>query len=150
MRTSFFSMILFLAFACGAFVSYADETPATPDKDKEQATAAPTTTTPVASDLSVADRERLETAEQKRAKWMKYLADAKNVDEMVRAKRELDSVNQEISEILAGKAAAEPTKEEQQHQFKDTSERTIIPGPIGFVLELTEWILEKCYAVFID
>jgi len=103
---------------------------------------APSSSPATDTGLSVSERERLEVAELARKKWMDYLQNAQSVNDMIQAKEELDKINLEIREIREGKPL---TKEERQHKFKNVEERKIVYGPIGIVLELTEWILRKLY-----
>jgi len=145
MKTSFLAMILAGAVLSTVPALFAAE-PSEDGADGAVLSAGSADTR--TGELSLQDRERLEAAELARAKWMEYLQNSKTVDETIRAKEELDKINREIRAILEGKdypGERSLSKEERQHKFKNVEERGILYGPIGIVLELTEWILRKLY-----
>ena len=96
--------------------------------------------------LTTAQREKLEAAELARTKWMRFLRNSQSVNDTIQAKEELDRIHEEIAAIYNGEDLSRKKDEGGgEYEFKDTSERKIVYGPLGVVLKLTEWILEKLY-----
>ena len=142
MKTSFLAMILTGALLSPVAVLCAA------DPSEGDSSLVASADSAAARELSVSERERLDAAELARRKWMEHLENSQSVDETIRAKEELDKINREIRGILEGRdldRGQTLSKEELQHKFKNVETRDILYGPIGIVLELTEWILRKLY-----
>ena len=95
---------------------------------------------------------RIKNAEAVKASLLKELENPKDVNEIVMIKDQLTQVQEEIDSLKAQQTTGNPTKQQEQQEknqdgFKDTKERKITYGPLGFVLQLTQWILEKLYII---
>jgi hypothetical protein len=92
---------------------------------------------------------RIKNAEAVKASLLKELDNPKDVNEIVIIKDQLAQVQEEIDSLQAGKTPEELPEKEQADPdgFKDTKDRTITYGPLGFVLQLTQFVLEKLYII---
>ena len=86
----------------------------------------------------------LTNARRREQKLMYHLDHAKSTDEIIRCKDELAKTHAEIIRLEKKRdAVAAPESE----GFKSVKERSYWYGPLGVVLKLTEWILEKLYMI---
>lgn len=93
----------------------------------------------------VADIEtRLAQAKKERDTWTRLLQHAQTVDDAVKAREELHHIQVNIEDLEAGKK----TQRDLDAGFKSTKERTVIYGPIGWVLVGSKWIIEKCFILY--
>lgn len=93
----------------------------------------------------VADIEtRLDQAKKERDTWTRLLQHAQTVDDAVKAREELQHIQVNIEDLEAGKK----TQRDLDAGFKSTKERTVIYGPIGWVLVGSKWIIEKCFILY--
>ena len=90
---------------------------------------------------------RLLHAETARKKWLEHLENARTVNETVRAKDELDKIQIEIEELKAGR---EVDVVDDNTKFKSVKKRKRWYGPLGAVLHMTQYILEKLYIMESD
>ena len=91
----------------------------------------------------VDNEARLEHALEVRKNLLRLLQEANNVDDAIKAREHLSVVQAEIEAIETGKKYAE-----SEDGFKSTKERTIVYGPVGFVLLLSKWIFDKSYIIY--
>jgi septal ring factor EnvC (AmiA/AmiB activator) len=88
--------------------------------------------------------KRLINAKRRERRLMYQLDHATSTDEIIRCKDELNKIRSEIADMKQNKdAMAAPEKE----GFKSVKDRNYTYGPLGAVLKLTQWILEKLYLI---
>lgn len=88
--------------------------------------------------------ERLKNAESVKSSLIKQLEHPKNVDETIRIKEHLDKLQDEIDLLKAGKDALPVVEDEG---FKSVKEKKTYYGPVGWTVEITQWILEKLWII---
>lgn len=88
--------------------------------------------------------QRLIQAKDNRRTLTRLLQTAKTVDDAVKAREHL-AKNQEVIEEIEDNKKIEV---QVSDGFKSTKERTVVYGPIGWVLVGCKWILDKLYIVY--
>ncbi len=107
-----------------------------------------TTDTEQGADVSSKSiEERIESAEAEKASLIKKLDKSESVDDTLKIKRTLSEVQKELDALNSGEMVSAVTEESDDDKdgFKNTKDRTILYGPLGVVLKITEWVLVKLY-----
>jgi uncharacterized protein DUF4349 len=89
-------------------------------------------------------KTRLEHAKQERKALNNILAHAQTVDTSVQARERLERVQRQIEELEAG----QKVQNDLDAGFESTKKRTIVYGPIGWVLVGSSWILEHLFILY--
>jgi hypothetical protein len=87
---------------------------------------------------------RLKHAKKQRETLTRLLEHAQSVDDAVNARDQLAKVQKEIENLEAGKL----NKKLMADGFKSTKKRTVVYGPIGWVLVGSKWIVDKLYIMY--
>lgn len=87
---------------------------------------------------------RLKHAKHERKTFTRLLENAKSVDDAIKAREHLEKNQILIEELEAGKKI----KDDVDDGFKSTTERTVVYGPIGWVLVGSKWVIEKLYIIY--
>jgi len=109
-----------------------------------QTAPAPTTKTRPEQKKNI--EEHLKNAETVKASLLKQLEHPKSVDETIRIKEHLDKLQNEIDLLKSGKDAPIPNNDEADG-FKNVKDKKTYYGPLGWTVEITQWILEKLWIV---
>jgi hypothetical protein len=88
--------------------------------------------------------EHLKNAEAVKSSLIKQLEHPKSVDETIMIKDHLGKLQDEIDLLKTGKDAPLPTTDEDEG-FKSVKEKKTYYGPVGWTVEVTQWILEKLW-----
>lgn len=88
--------------------------------------------------------KRLEHAKTERKTLTGIMENAKNVNDLIQAKERLELVQKQIEELESGKKV----QSDMDAGFESTKKRTVIYGPIGWVLVGSKWIVEKLYICY--
>ena len=92
--------------------------------------------------------ERLKNAESVKASLLKQLEHPKSVDEAIQIKEHLNKLQDEIDLLEAGKdSPSTELKNKDDDRFKSVKDKKTYYGPLGYVVELTQWILEKLWII---
>ena len=89
-------------------------------------------------------KQRLIHAKENRKALTRLLQTAKTVDDAIKAREHLQK-NQELIEAIEDNKKIEA---QVSDGFKSTKERTVVYGPIGWVLVGSKWIVEKLFIVY--
>ena len=98
-----------------------------------------------AQTASINIEERLKNAIVVKQTLLKQLDHPKSVNETIQIKEELDKLQLEIETLKAGKKAAAIQDDDG---FKSVKQKRVYYGPIGAVVEMTKWILEKLHIIY--
>ena len=104
-----------------------------------------TTTTQPSAPSSMNIPERLKNAVAVKQTLLKQLEHPASVNETIQIKEELDKLQIEIEQLKADKAAADIQDDDG---FKSVKKKEVYYGPIGAVVEMTKWILEKLHIIY--
>ena len=88
--------------------------------------------------------ERLKNAEAVKSSLIKQLEHPKSVDETIMIKDHLGKLQDEIDLLNAGKDAP-PLDDDKAEGFRSVKDKKTYYGPIGWTVEVTQWILEKLW-----
>ena len=102
-----------------------------------------------ADNSSLTRNERIQVADNEKAELMKQEDNAESVDSKVNLEKDVAAQDEDVYKLKSGEKSAEVTPEEKDKEdgFKSTKDRKIIYGPLGAVLQFTEWILVKLYII---
>ena len=104
------------------------------------------TTTPKEEPATDKRQQQVEQLEAKKSELQLKIKNPDSVDEEVALKSKLESTQHEINRLNAGKPIQDKSTDEEDG-FKSTKEKKKYYGPLGIVLNLTEWILVKLYII---
>ena len=95
-------------------------------------------------DIQIVDKDRVEL--------IKEVDNTENIDSKVNLEESVARDDKTVLRLKSGVKTSENPSETRDEidGFKSTEERTIVYGPVGFVLQLTEWILTKLYIMHSD
>lgn len=88
--------------------------------------------------------ERIMHTKKARKAWLRLLENAQTVDDAVKAREHLDQIQQNLEALEAGKK----TKDDIDAGFKPTKERLVVWGPIGYLMWLATWLVDKLYIIY--
>ena len=102
-----------------------------------------------ADNRSLTPNEQIQIADSEKADLMKQADNTESVDNRVNLEKDVAAQDEEVEKLNSGEKSAEVTPEEKDKKdgFKSTKDRTIVYGPLGAVLQFTEWILVKLYII---
>lgn len=88
--------------------------------------------------------KRLENAKNERDALTRIIQNAQSVNEVIDAKERLENVQKQIEELETGKKV----QADLDAGFESTKKRTVIYGPIGWVLVGSKWVVEKLFICY--
>ena len=102
-----------------------------------------------AEGLTATRHKELQAAEQSRVELMEDADNTDTINNKVDLNESVARDDEEILRLKSGRKVSEDPSESRDERdgFKSTKERTIVYGPVGFVLHLTEWLLTKLYII---
>lgn len=96
-------------------------------------------------------QQSISTLQSEKTELKKRLEHPATIDEPIEIKKRIEEIDAEINKLeLArdkGKTTDEINELPDKDGFKNTTQRKIYYGPLGVVLQFTEWILEKLYII---
>ena len=88
--------------------------------------------------------QRLAHAKRERETYDRILQHAQSLDDAVQARDNLHRAQRQIEELEAG----QKEQKDIDAGFKSTKERTVVYGPIGWVLVGSKWIIEHLFIIY--
>lgn len=88
--------------------------------------------------------KRLEHAKSERDTLNRIIQNAQTVNEVIDAKERLENVQKQIEELETG----QKVQADLDAGFESTEKRTVVYGPIGWVLIGSKWIVDKMFILY--
>ena len=104
------------------------------------------TTTPKEEPNTNKRQQQIKQFEAKKNELQLKLQHPDSVEDEIALKSQIESTQHEINRLEAGKPILDKSTDKEDG-FKNTKEKKRYYGPLGIVLNLTEWILVKLYII---